>query len=476
MNKKSSCNLHANYQIKRFVKFGLTLAFATLSTLDAKSLEQAIKNVDVSGFAWYRYDSGRFTDDSTYNLNGGSGDANGGGINKSPNHWIRVALTTKVDMGDGFRAVGTLVNNSFNYSFKADGDDGLTKTKQAVILREAYLQYDNADLGVTLALGRQNLVGIMWTNNTAAMMAKVTVHPTDGLNVLAFGIDSFMGPDDASAASFTPYYTENGVLTSEQKQKSDALNTRLYSYNLYGAAILGDFGAVKTEFWGAAWDKTATLYAVKLDYKLDFGEGDNFKIHANYLGNVIDGVLQSDIKNATAATENQMANGNLAHLKFALKVSDFDANLGGIFFGKKKEFTLNTIQEPFGNDRQDLYISSEIFYQKGSWAVLSKGQNTYGYFGAGYTLPADIRVGIKGVYGETKMAGINAVQDAKDGAGKKVEGMAEFGYKVNRNLNFLAYYSYLHTKAEKGAVNGAGELKDAKSVKNTVRVQAKYDF
>lgn len=470
MNEKSSCNLPANYQIKRFVKFSLTLAFAALSTLNAKPLEEAIKNVDVSGFAWYRYDSGRFTDSSSYNLNGGSGDANGGGINKSENHWIRVALTTKVDMGDGFKAVGTLVNNSFNYSFKADGDDELTKTKQAVILREAYLQYDNADLGLTLALGRQNLVGIMWTNNTAAMMAKAILRPTDELSILAFGIDSFMGPDDASAASFTPYARNNDAITNAV----DTLNIRLYSYNLYGAAILGNFGAIKTEFWGAAWDRTATLYAVKFDYRLDFGEGDNFKIHANYLGNVIDGVLQSDIKNTTAQTENQMANGNLAHLKFAVKVSDFDANLGGIFFGKKKKFTLNTIQEPFGNDRQDLYISSEIFYQKGSWAVLSKGQNTYGYFGAGYTLPADIRIGVKGVYGETKMAGIDTVQDAKDGAGKKVEGMAEIGYKVNRNLNFLAYYSYLHTTAENGVVAGSDE--DARSIKNTVRVQAKYDF
>ena len=457
-----------SHKSKGFVKFSLAAALVagSFSTLNAaKFLEEAIKNVEVSGFAWYRYDSGRFTKGSDYDLNGGSGDANGGGINRPQNHWFRLAVTAKVDMGDGFRAVGTVVNQTFNHSFAEKSYAQGAVVNAAVNLREAYLQYDNADAGLTLAVGRQNLVGIMWANNTAAMLANVVFRPTDGISILAYGIDSFMS-NDPSGASFSPY-TRNGVFT-----QATELDTRLYKENLYGAAVLGNFGPIKTEIWGAAWDKTATLYALKFDYKLDFGERNAFKIHANYLGNVIDGVFQSDIKKTLSVSENQLSNGNLANLKFAVQVADFDANVGGIFFGEKKKYSLNTIQEPFGNDHADLYISSEIFYQKGSWAVLSKGRNIYGYLGAGYTLPADIRVGIRGVYGETKMAGVDTVQDAKDGAGTKVEGMAELGWKVNRNLNFLAYYSYLQTTAEKGVASG----EDAKSIKNTFRVQAKYNF
>ena len=57
----------------KLVKLSLVAALAagTLTTLNAKPLEEAIRGVDISGFAWYRYDTGRFTNSSAYNLDAG---------------------------------------------------------------------------------------------------------------------------------------------------------------------------------------------------------------------------------------------------------------------------------------------------------------------------------------------------------------------------------------------------------------------
>ena len=458
------------------VKLSLVAALAagSFSALNAKSLEEAIKNVDISGWMQYRYDSARFTNGSDFNLNGA-------GIATTQTHRYKAVLTTKIDAGDGFKLVGQLLYGND----KNGGFDTGTATKEPIKLKQAYLQYDLADAGVSFLLGRQNL-NTIWTDDLAGMAAKVLVTPTDGLTIAAFAVDSFDGGQHKEIKENNVVIAKENTLGGDDEanfhyvgygtnpDQANALNTRLYKENMYGAAVLGDFGPLKAELWGNYWDKTATLYAVKLDFLVPFGGGDSFRIHANYLGNVIHGNLQNDVRAVMNAADDLLANGNLANLKAEVKVSGFDANIGGIYFGNKDKITINTLEEPFGGDG-DMYVGSEIFYQKGSWAVLSKGQSTYGYFGAGYTLPADIRFGIKGVYGETKMSAANQaekVTNAKMGAGEKIEGLAEISWQVNKGLKLLTYYSYLHTQAKDGMAEGA----DAVSIKNTVRFQARYSF
>ncbi len=460
----------------KLVKLSLVAALAagSFSVLEAaKPLEDAIKNVQLGGFMWYRYDTGRFKDK---NLN-----LDAGGINYPQTHRYRVGLTANVDLGEGFRAVGMfLYNNHHNHSFANNYGPANTNpwpNDRADIntpfwLKQAYIQYNNADAGLSISLGRQNL-NTIWTDDFAGMMAKITLRPTDEVSVNVFGVDSFQNLADDSIRF--AYYNQTFGGTN--------LDNRLYKENLYGANVLGNFGPLKAEIWGAHWDKTATLYALKLDFDLGV-----FRVHANYLGNSIDGVFKSD----TTLGDN-MGNGNLANLKLALKVADFDANVGGIYFGAKDKFTINTIEEPFGND-SDLYIGSEIFYQQGSWAGLSYGQNAYGYVGVGYTFPAQIHFGLRGVFGATMndsakktIGGVAAsttdyTDHAKNGGGTKMEGVAEISWQATRGLNFLAYYSYLHTSADNGKLESGTEAggdavySKVNSAKNTVRFQAKYVF
>ncbi len=459
----------------KLVKLSLVAALAagSFSVLEAaKPLEDAIKNVQLGGFMWYRYDSGRFKDK---NLN-----LDAGGIGYTQVHRYRVGLTANVDLGEGFRAVGMfLYNDQNNPSFHNSYSNtnfaiGQAKIDSPFWLKQAYIQYNNADAGLSISLGRQNL-NTIWTDDFAGMMAKITLRPTDEVTVGVFGVDSFQNLADDSGR-FGYYNTIGGGATS-------AIDNRLYKENLYGANVLGNFGPLKAEIWGAHWDKTATLYALKLDFDLGV-----FRVHANYLGNSVDGVFKTD-----TALGDKMGNGNLANLKLAFKVAGFDANVGGIYFGAKDKFTINTIEEPFGND-SDLYIGSEIFYQQGSYGNISFGQNAYGYVGVGYTLPAQIRIGLKGVFGATMnddakktIGGVAAsttgyTDHANNGGGTKMEGVAEISWQATKGLNFLAYYSYLHTSADNGKLESGTEAggdavySKVNSAKNTVRFQARYAF
>ena len=51
-----------------------------------------------------------------------------------------------------------------------------------------------------------------------------------------------------------------------------------------------------------------------------------------------------------------------------------------------------------------------------------------------------------------------------------MELVGELGWKVNKNLDFLVWYSNLSTKAKQTNAD------DAKSVKDSVRFQAYYKF
>lgn len=275
------------------------------------------------------------------------------------------------------------------------------------------------------------------------MAARAIYEPTSNLHLVAFGVDSFEGstsggvfsPSDGDAADFTTLGLDGD------------LNTRLYKHNLYGTALLGEFGGFKAELWGAFWHDTASLWAVNLRYDLPFGEDFSLGLKASYLANAINKHFKL---NANAA------NAQLFDVRLLFKAYGFDATFGGIGYGKKDRLTLNTIED---TGSANLDFGREIFYQKGSWLVLSQGQNAFGYAMMGYTLPFDLRLGVQAVYGETKMS----VDEA--GSGKKMELVGETRLKYSKNLDFLAWYSYLHTKNEL-----------AKSAKNTVRVQALYKF
>lgn len=455
----------------KLVKFSLVAALAvgSMSVLDAKPLEEAIKDVDISGHMRYRYDSVSVKSGTNRIDPSASGKTIGG----KQHHKFRSAVKAGVAMGDGFKAVGELYyNNDTNGGYLGEG----TQTKNPIVLKQAYLQYDNTNVGLSAMLGRQEL-GTIWTADLTGMAAKVFLTPADGLTVGVFAVDSFEGFDpetksfdtdfgDGDVADFQVYLGKNNA-------NAIALNNRLYKNNMYGAAVLGDFGPAKVQVWGNYWDKTATLYAVQANLGLAMGGGNELGFKVAYLGNTLDGVFKKD-----TGTQEVAGNGNLVDVRATAKFAGLDAKIGGIYFGKKEKFTINTLEDPSGSD---LYIGRQMFYNKGSWLALSAGQNIFGYVGVGYTLPADIRIGVQGVFGQTTAAGAldKTADSAANGAGTKYELAADIGYKVNKNLNFTLWYSHIESSAKVEKDEDGTALADSTKVKGTkdaVRFEALYKF
>ena len=471
----------------KLVKFSLVAALAvgSMSVLDAKPLEEAIKDVDISGHMRYRYDSVSVKKGDTRIDPSASGKTIGG----KQHHKFRSAVKAGVAMGDGFKAVGELYyNNDTNGGYLNEG----TQTKNPIVLKQAYLQYDNTNVGLSAMLGRQELDTI-WTADLTGMAAKVFLTPADGLTVGVFAVDSFeaYGNYDGTKAageqySFTAHdgdVADFGVYIPAKDETGKAddsaafINGRLFKNNMYGAAVLGDFGPAKVQVWGNYWDKTATLYAVQANLGLAMGGGNELGFKVAYLGNTLDGVFKKD-----TGTQEVAGNGNLVDVRATAKFAGLDAKIGGIYFGKKEKFTINTLEDPSGSD---LYIGRQMFYNKGSWLALSAGQNIFGYVGVGYTLPANIRIGVQGVFGQTTAAAAvdKTDESARNGAGTKYELAADIGYKVNKNLNFTLWYSHIESSAKVEKAYDAGtdtyvsiDSTKVKGTKDAVRFEALYKF
>ena len=435
----------------KLVKLSLVAAMAagTFSALDAKPLEEAIKDVDVSGALRYRFDQ------ASYGKKDYEGfDNKGLNANTAP-HKFRAFVTPSLSVGDGFKIVGQIMyNNDANGGW---GANGLTTTKNSIVLKQAYLQYDLADAGVSVLFGKQQL-NTIWTADFTGMAAKVLITPTQGLTIAAFGVDSFEGATGDGDA-FSPANTL-GAGTANTDAEKKVWDASIYNNNMYGAAVLANFAGLDLQLWGAYWDRVATLYAANLKYTLGLGGGNNVGAKVTYLGNSMD----SDLK---TLSRDALDNGNLVDGRVFAKFAGLDAKVGGIFFGKKDKLTINTLEDISG---PDLYIGREIFYAYKTSLVESLGQNTFGYVGVGYTLPADIRIGVQGVFGQNKAF------NTKD---TRIEGVFELGYKVNKNLSLEGWYSYINSslkdaewphkvdKAQEGSKN---------QNKSTVRLQALYKF
>lgn len=419
------------------------LVAGSFSLIDAKSLEEAIKDVDVSGSFRYRYDS--FSQKSTET--GSIED-----YSDMQRHKFRASLTTGVGLGDGFKAVGTL-----NYNPDDEGDAGFAyrdkqnalqgqgaNTKRQVFLQEAYLQYDNADFGTTILLGRQRL-NTIWTDNdrlsgSSGMKAQILNTALVGTTLTAFAVDSV--DDDGDFA---------GAGVNDTVGQFTDLKEGIFKYNIYGAAALFDFSeqtGISASAWFAHVPNRINLYAATLGYSLPLGEGASWSIEAQYLGNSVDDFLKR--RGADA--------GNLYTVAGTLEIAGFDGTLGYTAYGKENALTVNVLE-----DMGDIITAGEeIQNLDGSSLHGSTGKNQFGFVSAGYTIN-DFRVGADYVYGSTKVA-----QGTSAGsAGKKQEIVGRLEYSYTDNLVFSGFYSYVTHKAN----SFKNDLKQ-----NNIRFEARYDF
>ncbi|EAJ6538097.1 major outer membrane protein [Campylobacter jejuni] len=420
----------------KLVKLSLVAALAAgaFSAANATPLEEAIKDVDVSGVLRYRYDTGNFDKNFVNNSNLN---------NNKQDHKYRAQVNFSAAIADNFKAF-----IQFDYN-AVDGGTGVNNEKNAekgLFVRQLYLTYTNEDVATSVIAGKQQL-NLIWTDNAIDGLVgtgvKVVNNSIDGLTLAAFAVDSFMAAEQGAELLIS-------TTSNQAPFKVDSVG------NLYGAAAVGSYdlagGQFNPQLWLAYWDQVAFFYAVDAAYSTTIFDGINWTLEGAYLGNSLDSELD----------DKTHANGNLFALKGSIEVNGWDASLGGLYYGDKEKASTVVIEDQ-GN-LGSLLAGEEIFYTTGSRLNGDTGRNIFGYVTGGYTFNETVRVGADFVYGGTKTeAAANHL-----GGGKKLEAVARVDYKYSPKLNFSAFYSYVNLDQGVNTNESADH--------STVRLQALYKF
>lgn len=423
----------------KLVKLSLVAALAAgaFSAANATPLEEAIKDVDVSGVLRYKYDTGNFDKNFVNNSN----------LNNSKqDHKYRAQVNFSAAIADNFKA---FVQFDYNAADGGYGANGIKNDQKGLFVRQLYLTYTNEDVATSVIAGKQQL-NTIWTDNGVDGLVgtgiKVVNNSIDGLTLAAFAVDSFMAEEQGAdlLGKSTISTTQNAV-----PFQADSLG------NLYGAAAVGSYdlagGQFNPQLWLAYWDQVAFFYAVDAAYSTTIFDGINWTLEGAYLGNSLDSELD----------DKRHANGNLFALKGSIEVNGWDASLGGLYYGDKEKASTVVIEDQ-GN-LGSLLAGEEIFYTTGSRLNGDTGRNIFGYVTGGYTFNETVRVGADFVYGGTKTEATNHL-----GGGKKLEAVARVDYKYSPKLNFSAFYSYVNLDQGVNTNESADH--------STVRLQALYKF
>ncbi|EHL8023040.1 major outer membrane protein [Campylobacter coli] len=430
----------------KLVKLSLVAALAAgaFSVANATPLEEAIKDIDVSGVLRYRYE----TSNEWSDINGVAQNE-GSGISGKQDHKYRAQLNFSGAIADNFKAFVQLDYNAKDGGYGANNGSTtrsyVADNSSTLNVRQLYLTYTDENVATSVILGKQQL-NTIWTDNAIDGLVgtgiKVVNNSIDGLTLAAFAIDSVNTDEQGDGVLFNNSLTDAG-------DNSPYLD---WSQNIYGAAAIGSYevfnGQLNPQLWLAYMSDNAFLYALDAAYNTTIFDGINWTIEGAYLGNSLDNKLEDHYKVGAG-------NGNFFALRGSVEVNGWDATLGGLYYGKKDKVTV-TVLEDQGNIGS-LLAGEEIFYTDGSQLHGSLGRNIFGYVKAGYTFNETVRVGADFVYGGTKTE--------NHSGGDKLEAVARVDYKYSPKLNFSAFYSYVNVDKDTDSTHH-----------DAVRLQALYKF
>ncbi|HEF9135359.1 TPA: major outer membrane protein [Campylobacter coli] len=435
----------------KLVKLSLVAALAAgaFSVANATPLEEAIKDIDVSGVLRYRYE----TSNEWSDINGVAQNE-GSGISGKQDHKYRAQLNFSGAIADNFKAFVQLDYNAKDGGYGANNGSTtrsyVPDNSSTLNVRQLYLTYTDENVATSVILGKQQL-NTIWTDNAIDGLVgtgiKVVNNSIDGLTLAAFAIDSVNTDEQGDGVFF------------KKNSSTDAGDNSPYldwSQNIYGAAAIGSYevfnGQLNPQLWLAYMSDNAFLYALDAAYNTTIFDGINWTIEGAYLGNSLDNKLEDHYK---VGNESIAGNGNFFALRGSVEVNGWDATLGGLYYGKKDKVTV-TVLEDQGNIGS-LLAGEEIFYTNGSQLHGSLGRNIFGYVKAGYTFNETVRVGADFVYGGTKTE--------NHSGGDKLEAVARVDYKYSPKLNFSAFYSYVNVDKDTDSTHH-----------DAVRLQALYKF
>ncbi|WP_086304730.1 porin [Campylobacter devanensis] len=393
----------------------IVAAGALSSVASAASLEEAIKNVDVSGYARYRFDStntSSSTDpkkDGTKNYHRFTSDVN-----------FKAALDDNFFGVIGFRydsrdlsgeredaatQVGT-VN-------RGDNDDNYGQTFN---VRQFYLGYTAGN--TTVQAGRQ-VLGTFFTDDMVGTGIKLLNSDISGLTLAAIAFDNLQNDGDIHTRDL--YIGSNG--SSEH----------VYDRNLYGVAAIGSYDPVSFQVWYAALDSVAQLYALDVTLGANLG-GADLSLQAQYAGS---SVWANNVRDRArvgidpttglfVGEVTELDDAQFLAVKAGAKAFGFDGSVGYVNIntqGSGASLISLEDQGAFITAGEDLL----------DYTLIGADQSIY-FVTAGYTFADKVRVGADYVGSRAEERG-NYV-DA-------YEAVARVDYKYSKKLNFKTWYSYI---------------------------------
>ena len=415
------------------------------SVASATPLEEAIKNVDLSGFARYRYTNTRDK----------SADASAKPYEDRSNagHQFRMLADFKAAIDDNFFGVigfryNTTDNSGDNgYTLnkkheKVDGGTDKTNTTGAFNVYQFYLGYKIG--GTTVTAGKQ-VIGSYFTDDAVGTGIKVVNQDIEGLTLAAAAFDAIEDNEDESTG--TLYEITKGVRSLQAYDVG----------NLYAAAVIGSYDPINFQLWYGSLTNLADLLAA--DVSANFAISDDVSLggRINYVNSNadIDAKSFAPLSKSIDAS-NGVANyndGNFYAGELTASLFGFDARLG--YMGWKVQDKGVT---SFSFEDQGGLINVGELTLDHTWA---DGKANLIYATAGYTFDK-FTVGADYIKGHIK----HAAAVGKNGKEKVEEITPRFAYQYSKKLEFSSYYAFKTSKF----------ADQDKKKEDQFRFEAKYSF
>lgn len=435
------------------------VAVAGFSTANAQPLEEAIKNVDVSGSVVYRYDNFHNKDagGNTTRGNGDSGKNNykvGLNLSSKVNDYVKFSSRFLVANGanGGFVSLGSGRNNTAGGGGNNPGSDD----NAGVTLSNAYFGF-TAIPNTVVNIGKQGLA----TPYTVAV--DINGNEQNGTGILAL---STFGPVTFGAGYFNntnldrsfELNAQNGLGYGNTTAALGATNT----YNvldggsdMYVATVQGDLDFVKLEAWYAGLQETFNTYTLAATSTLDLAENAKLGLEARYVNLKLDQDAANSINTKVGGTGIDAETKNdMFRLAVDGKFSIVNARLAYTKTGKKGGLTA------LDQDAKNTSLG---------WAITSNGAADADYFQA--ALGADILDNLNFTlhYGNIKAKENNTRNVATDLVDYKAQEVyGQLTYKMSKNLTtYLRYGTY-----EAKEVSTGTKEQD----QNRGRIQVAYTF
>ena len=316
------------------ISLAALVALGAFSTLNATPLEEAIKDVDFSGFARYRYTHNKVR------WNGMPGAYN----KNNANHNFRFVGTFKAALDDNFFGVLGL-RYAANDGSGFNGDT--TNTTSSFGVREFYLGYNINN--TTITAGKQ-FTKTYFDDDLIGTGLRVQNTDISGLTLVGVAFDALDvdGEYDGKLIS--------GLAGSK-------------SLNYYGVGAMGSYDPVNFKAWWAYLEDTANLFAADAAVKFDL-DAVKLGLQAQYVHN------ESD--------DNNFGDANFFAAKGDVGFAGVGLNAGYIYYKAKDDKKSFVTVEDNGKLINPGKLLNSVMNGSAQYYNNIKDKNDYWFVGASY--------------------------------------------------------------------------------------------